>query len=111
MRRLAMYFDPEQVERRWVRKVLKAGVKTREDVVRAYHNLVLRSSNSVANWWTHRYVAKQLSLEISPQLAVLLQEITNIYEEARYLPPECELDSSQIQCMESAIQQFETAGP
>lgn len=110
LRRLAIYFDPEQVERRWVQKVLKAGVKTREDVVRAYHNLVLRSSNSVANWWTHRYVAKQLSLEISPQLAVLLQEITNIYEEARYLPPECELDSSQIQCMESAIQQFETAG-
>lgn len=110
MRRLATYFDPEQVERRWVQKVLKAGVKTREDVVRAYHNLVLRSSNSVANWWTHRYVAKQLSLEISPQLAVLLQEITNIYEEARYLPPECELDSSQIQCMETAIQQFETAG-
>ena len=110
MRRLATYFDPEQVERRWVQKVLRAGVKTREDVVRAYHNLVLRSSNSVANWWTHRYVAKQLSLEISPQLAVLLQEITNIYEEARYLPPECELDSNQIQCMESAIQQFEAAG-
>ena len=102
--------DPEKAERRWVAKVLKAGLKTREDVVRAYHSLVLNSRHSVASWWTHRKVESHLTGEISPQLGQLLQEITDVYEEARYLPPGRELNAQQIQSVETAIRQFEAAG-
>lgn len=106
-------FSPENVakrkEERWAKEVMKAGLRTREDVVRAYHHLVLRRAAPAATWWNHHFAKQQLQ-ESSPNLKNVISELTNIYEKARYLPPEHELGDNQMQSVRNALQKFEAAG-
>jgi hypothetical protein len=86
----------------WVKEILRVGLRTRADVVRAFHHFALRRPEPAASWWTHRYVAARLS-ESSPNLRSVINELTNVYEEARYLPPDVQLSAEQIERVHQAF--------
>lgn len=110
--RLRRQFTAESIvrkaEARWVQEALKVGLKTRADVVRAYHDLVLHRPRPAADWWTHRYVARHLP-EVCPTRLAAIQELSNVYEAARYLPPEHPLDSAELERVQNALRKFEAA--
>ena len=72
-----------------------AGILTREDVVRAFHQYALQSAMSVPTWWTHREVERQVA-DTTPALKPSIQVLADLYELARYLPGEAELTPDQI---------------
>ncbi|MCA9132414.1 MAG: hypothetical protein KDA45_04645 [Planctomycetales bacterium] len=88
----------------WVRQVLQSGIRTRADVVRAFHHYLTIAPQPTAEWWTHRYAAQRL-VHGTPHLGSALQEFANLYEQARYLPPEVELSSAQIDRVQLVLRQ------
>ncbi|MFM9961233.1 MAG: hypothetical protein ACKV2Q_08395 [Planctomycetaceae bacterium] len=70
-------------------------IRTREDVVRAFHQYALQSAMSVPDWWTHREVERQVA-DATPALKPSIQVLADLYELARYLPGEAELTPDQI---------------
>lgn len=86
------------------REILTEGIRTRADVVRAFHRFVLRRAQPVATWWNHRYVARRLT-ESSPQLKSVILDLASVYEHARYLPPEVALSSDEIARVQAALKQ------
>lgn len=101
-RRLIELALPAASQSEWAKSILAEGLRTRADVVRAYHRFVLQTSQPVAAWWTHRYAAKRLSAA-TPQLAVAVDELTLAYEHARYMPPEYELSAEQLERVDLAL--------
>lgn len=93
----------QSAEVRWARQVLAEGVRTRADVVRAFHRLVLRTAQPVSAWWTHRRAAARLA-EATPQISTALSELSTIYEHARYMPPEIELTEEQLGRVRCALE-------
>jgi hypothetical protein len=86
-----------------------AEIQTRADVIRAFHDLALRSTRSVQTWWTHRAVQRVIATA-APEKQAAVETLANAYEEARYLPQEVELSSEQIQSARNALQQCRTGG-
>ena len=86
------------------KEILTEGIRTRADVVRAFHRFVLRRAQPVATWWNHRYVALRLT-EASPQLRSVISDLASVYEHARYLPPEVALSSDEIDRVQTALKQ------
>lgn len=72
-----------------------ADIRTREDVVRAFHQYALQSAMSVPTWWTHREVERQVA-DTTPDLKPSIQMLADLYELARYLPCQAELTPEQI---------------
>lgn len=72
-----------------------ADIRTREDVVRAFHQYALQSAMPVPDWWTHREVERQVA-DTTPALKPSIQVLADLYELARYLPGEAELTPDQI---------------
>ena len=70
-------------------------IRTREDVVRAFHRYALQSDMSVPTWWTHREVERQVA-EATPTLQPSIQSLANLYEQARYLPDDADFTPDQI---------------
>jgi len=83
-------------------------IRTRADVVRAFHEFSLRSTKRVQAWWTHRAVERVI-VESSPEKKAAVEALANAYEQARYLPHDHELSSEEIQAARNALQQC-TAG-
>ena len=96
-------------EVRWAKEKLRTGMTSRQDVVRAYHSLVLNRTSPASRWWTHRYVERKFS-EALPQLQASLRDLTQVYELARYQPPELELRNDQLATVQSALSELEAAG-
>lgn len=96
-------------ESKWAKQAIKSGLKTRTDVVRAYHHLVLRGSEPASRWWTHRVTEDHLRNRV-PALSPMIGELTSIYEEARYLPPDFRLNDGQVESVRQALRQFEASG-
>ncbi len=94
----------EEAEAELAKEILTEGIRTRADVVRAFHRFVLRRAQPVANWWTHRYAALRLT-ESSPQLRSVIADLASVYEHARYLPPEATLSSEEIDRVQAALKQ------
>ena len=70
-------------------------IRTRSDVVRAFHRYALQSDMSVPTWWTHREVERQVA-EATPTLQPSIQSLANLYEQARYLPDDADFTPDQI---------------
>lgn len=79
-------------------------IRSRADVIRAFHEFAMRSTKSVQSWWTHRAV-QRLVAESAPNKQAAVETLANAYEEARYLPQEHELTTEQIQSARVALQQ------
>lgn len=93
-RRVAELSDTSAAQAEWIRTVIAQGLKTRADVVRAFHQLV-KQSRAVSDWWTHRSIVKHFSTQ-SPQLASAINELAGVYEQARYFPEDVELSPQQL---------------
>ena len=65
-------------------------IRSREDVISAFHALALNSRQHVESWWTHRAAAQKLAAA-SPLKENAVQTLAEIYEHARYLPDDVEL--------------------
>ncbi|MCA8997181.1 MAG: hypothetical protein KDA80_09345, partial [Planctomycetaceae bacterium] len=79
-------------------------LRTREDVVRAYHLITSRWPSSVAKWWPHQLATPAMASAV-PDRREPLAVLTELYEQARYLPPDAELTDAQIESARNAIQQ------
>lgn len=108
-KRPALFRSEHAIDSRWAKEVLAEGIRTRADVIRAFHRMVSRTSQPVASWWTHRYVARRLT-EATPQLAAAMADLSSVYEQARYMPPEAELSPEQISRVCGALRECVTYG-
>ncbi len=87
------------------KQVVRAGdIRSRDDVITAFHQLALNPKQIVEAWWTHQAAARTLAAA-SPQQEVAVQTLAEIYEQARYLPEDVELPADQIQSARSALAQ------
>ena len=63
-------------------QISEQAFRSRQDLIRAFHALALRSHGVPGNWWTHRQaepaMAKQFGEKMSP--------LADLYEYARYAP-------------------------
>ena len=108
-KRIVLAVAAREAEARVAKELLADGIRTRADVVRAFHRFVLRRTQPVATWWNHRYVATRLT-ENSPQLSQVISDLASVYEQARYLPPHVELTSEEFNRVQSALSQCAAAG-
>ncbi len=108
-KRIVMAASAREADAKVAKELLADGIRTRADVVRAFHRFVLRHSQPVAMWWNHRYVATRIS-EASPQLTQVIMDLTSVYEQARYLPPQFELSSEELHRVRAALSQCAATG-
>jgi hypothetical protein len=81
-------------------------ILSRADVVRAFHQLAYRIAYPLETWSTHRRIANQVSRS-SPEIRSPVNVITEVYEQARYLPSTVELSEEQLASVRKAIQACE----
>lgn len=77
-------------------------IRSRADVVRAFHNYALRPIAPNPDWWTHRDVERRVADE-APSLRPSIQTLSDLYEQARYLPEEAELTIEQLESARRAL--------
>ena len=77
-------------------------IRSREDVITAFHELALNPRILIESWWTHRAAATKLAAE-SPQQGNAVRTLAEIYEQARYLPDDVELPAEKIQSARTAL--------
>lgn len=84
-------------------RVLPQGeIRSRADIIAAFHDLALSPKQLVESWWTHRAAAQKLAAE-SPQSKAAVDTLAEIYEQARYLPDDIELPPDSIQSARTAL--------
>ncbi len=91
----------------WRELIGAESLRTREDVVIAFHQLALLRTATAATWWTHRLFERKLS-QAKPEIRSAMEVLANIYEQARYSPPDQELDAEQLLRARQALQQCHT---
>lgn len=83
-----------------------SGLRTREDVVKAFHELALKPGHDAESWWTHeqfkQQVKSRVQLEDHP-----IEVLAEVYEQARYLPDDATLNEQQLEQARAALQRCE----
>ena len=77
-------------------------IRSRADVIAAFHDLALSPRQAVESWWTHQAAAQKLAAE-SPHSKQAVNTLAEIYEEARYLPDDVEFAADKIQSARTAL--------
>lgn len=103
-KRVATATQQRELVAKLTKQLLTSGIRSRADLIRAFHLVVLGSPHPAADWWTHRRAATKLA-EAAPQLHTFLDELARLYELARYLPPDAELSEDQLARATDALQQ------
>ncbi len=83
---------------------LVSGLRTRADVIRAFHLLLRQAAEPVATWWNHRYAANRVT-HTSPAIAAAVDELAMAYETARYSPPNIELTPEQLERIQKVLKE------
>ncbi len=78
-------------------------LRTRGDIVLAFHAIVARCPAVLADWWPHRRAAEALA-ESKPQTQGSVDTLAELYELARYLPEDSELTTEQLEHARRAVQ-------
>lgn len=94
--------DPESHEIQ--KPIAPSQVRTRTDVVRAFHQVVSRSAEPFQKWWTHRTAERTLAAE-NPDCRNAVSQLADVYEKARYLPEHEELSAESLEEARRALQQ------
>jgi hypothetical protein len=81
-------------------------IRSRDDVVRAFHALAKQRFKSAQAWWTYGYVTEQFHRAL-PEHSTPIQTLSGIYEQARYFPIEHQLTTDQIEDAKFALKQCE----
>lgn len=79
-------------------------IRTRDDVVRAFHAMTKKRFQSAQTWWTNRYVAEKFEHSL-PEYTTPIRTLSSIYEQARYFPLDHQLSSDQIEDAKLALKQ------
>jgi len=79
-------------------------IRTREDLVHAFHLLAKQRFQAAQAWWTCGYVAKQFDTKL-PQYKSPMQTLATLYDQARYYPMEHQLSAQQIDEAKIALKQ------
>ncbi|MFN9721555.1 MAG: hypothetical protein ACK58L_22895 [Planctomycetota bacterium] len=90
-----------------VQNIRPSELSTRADIVRAFHEMAVRTARSAQLWWTHRKVQHVLKT-VAPEKQEAVSTLVETYEQARYLPQDVELTADQIQSARSALEQLQT---
>jgi hypothetical protein len=77
-------------------------IRSREDVIRAYHWLTEAITPDFAEWWHHRR-AQETMVEYSPERSDAIREFAELYEMARYESSEKSFDEDRIQEARDAL--------
>ena len=77
-------------------------INSRQDVIDAFHAIAKETPAVRGNWWTHSRVGRALS-KLWPSHNEAVLQLTEVYETARYLPPNEELTPEQLQAAREAI--------
>jgi membrane glycosyltransferase len=77
-------------------------IRTRQDIVLAFHQLAKRCSRSVRPWWNHLQVTTELS-RVIPDRRQTVSELSAVYERARYQPLDHELTPAELTAAQIAI--------
>lgn len=102
-------FRSEQVRRELLEAQLAPRIdeiRSRDDVVRAFHALAKQRFKSAQAWWTYGYVTEQFQLAL-PEHSTPIRTLSSLYEQARYFPTEHQLTTDQIEDAKSALKQCE----
>ena len=91
-----------------VGEIHPADIRSRSDVVRAFHQYALRPATPAPTWWTHREVERQVA-QTTPTLRPAIRTLTDLYEQARYLPDDADLTPDQIGTARRALEQCAAA--
>ena len=83
-----------------------ADIRSRADVVRAFHQYALRPATPAPTWWTHREVERQVA-QATPALRPAIRSLTDLYEQARYLPDDADFTPDQLGTARRALEQCE----
>jgi hypothetical protein len=76
-------------------------IRSRQDVVQAFHLLTQRCLEPSQHWWTHRRAASSLG-DKQPSWELALRRLADIYEQARYLPSEVALTDEELRAAQRA---------
>lgn len=79
-------------------------LRSRADVVAAFHHVALNGSESTEPWWHHRRVLNDFTTR-DPRRSEPIAELTEVYEQARYLPEDEALSENQLLKAEQALRQ------
>lgn len=82
--------------------ITPAGLKTREDIVRAFHQFALQPNRGTQDWWTHQQVKEQIR-ESDPHKQEPIEILADVYERARYLPEDINLEEHQLAAARAAL--------
>jgi hypothetical protein len=82
--------------------VSTTSIRTRADVVRAFHQLAFRIAHPIESWWTPHRVASRVDSR-SPDVRSALHVAVDVYEQSRYLPDNEELTEEQLVHVREAI--------
>ncbi|MEQ9408141.1 MAG: DUF4129 domain-containing protein [Fuerstiella sp.] len=78
-------------------------IRTKADVIRAFHQMALTPGRDTEPWWTHHQVVDDL-IQRSPKTFDEARLLAQLYEQARYLPADTEFTAEQIQQARDALQ-------
>lgn len=81
-------------------------IRTREDLVLAFHALAKRRFKAAQAWWTCGYVTQQFESKL-PQHKNPMHTLSRLYDQARYYPMEHQLTAKQIDEAKLALKQCE----
>ncbi len=81
-------------------------IRTREDVVRAFHALAKQRLRATQAWWTCGYVTNRFE-QLLPQHTSQIKTLAGLYEQARYFPTEHRLTIDQIENAKHALKHCE----
>lgn len=90
------------LEAQWAPKIDE--IRTREDVVRAFHALAKQRLQATQAWWTCGYVTHRFEQSL-PQHTPQIRTLAGLYEKARYFPMEYDLTVDQIENAKHALKQ------
>ncbi len=79
-------------------------IRTRDDVVRAFHAMTKHRFQSAQMWWTSRHVAERFEQSL-PEYTAPIRTLSSLYEQARYFPKDHQLSSDQIEDAKLALKQ------
>lgn len=85
---------------------MPSSVRTREDVVQAFHAIASRTPQVASSSWTHREAAEAL-IQAKPANEFDVEVLADVYEHARYQPKEAEFGDEQIVKARRAVERWE----
>ena len=79
-------------------------IRTREDLVRAFHALAHQRLKAAQSWWTNGQVTQQFEIAL-PEHKTTVQTLSRLYDQARYYPNEYQFTDQQIDEAKLALKQ------